>query len=65
MKKKRLPLKNSQQTKELCISAVLPHDPAITRAMINGQAITEYANNEFTEELTRIWQQMLQSLKKP
>ena len=43
----------------------LPHDPAITRAMINGQAITEYANNEFTEELTRIWQQMLQSLKKP
>ena len=33
--------------------------------MINGQAITEYANNEFTEELTRIWQQMLQSLKKP
>ncbi|MEZ4578742.1 MAG: hypothetical protein R2875_12270 [Desulfobacterales bacterium] len=43
----------------------LPHDPAITRAMINGQAITEYANNEFTGRIDPHLAAMIQSLKKP
>lgn len=37
----------------------LPHDPEITRAMIQGQAITEYTQNAFTETLTAIWNQIL------
>lgn len=41
----------------------LPHDTIITRAMINAQAITEYADNAFTKQLTEIWERIIQSLK--
>jgi len=41
----------------------LPHDPAITRAMIEGKAITEYTKNGFTGQLTAIWEQILSLAK--
>ena len=38
----------------------LPHDPAITWAMIQGQTITEYADQgEFSNQLKTIWRQLL------
>lgn len=37
----------------------LPHDPAITRAMIAGKAVTEYSKNEFSGQLTVIWEKIL------
>jgi len=41
----------------------LPHDPAITRAMINGKAITEYEDNNFTKQLTDIWERIIREVK--
>jgi MinD superfamily P-loop ATPase len=49
--------------KGLAFFGKLPHDPEITRAMIAGQAITEYAHNEFTEQLAGIWKQILAMAK--
>ena len=38
----------------------LPHDPVITKAMIQGQAITEYAaQGDFSNQLKTIWRQLL------
>ncbi len=48
--------------KGLVIFGKLPHDPTITKAMINQQTITEYADNEFTRELEGIWKKILQSV---
>jgi len=33
----------------------LPHDPVITHAMINGQAVTEYQKGAFAEQVADIW----------
>jgi len=41
----------------------LPHDPIITRAMINAQAITEYADNDFAKQLTDIWNRIIRMVK--
>jgi len=41
----------------------LPHDPEITRAMINAQAITEYEDNDFAKQLTNIWDRIIRSVK--
>jgi MinD superfamily P-loop ATPase len=41
----------------------LPHDPIITRAMINGQAITEFSDNEFTKQVAEIWGRIIQTIK--
>jgi MinD superfamily P-loop ATPase len=37
----------------------LPHDPIITRAMINAQAITEYGKNDFAEQVAEIWDRII------
>ncbi len=42
----------------------LPHDPVITRAMINAQAITEYEDNDFANQLTNIWERIIRSVQK-
>ena len=41
----------------------LPHDPAITKAMINAQTITEYADNNFSKQLARIWDGIIRKIK--
>lgn len=41
----------------------LPHDPIITRAMINAQAITEYGDNDFAKQLTVIWERIIRSVQ--
>ena len=33
----------------------LPHDEAVVHAMVQGQTITEYRNNAFSETLRQIW----------
>lgn len=37
------------------VVARLPHDPIITRAMIDGRVVTELAETELSRELTRAW----------
>ncbi len=37
----------------------LPHDPVITKAMINAQAITEYEKNDFSEQVAEIWDRII------
>jgi len=42
----------------------LPHDPMITRAMINAQAITEFdEDNGFAKQLTDIWDRIFRSVQ--
>ena len=36
----------------------LPHDPVITHAMINAQAITEYQQGAFAEQVADIWNEI-------
>jgi MinD superfamily P-loop ATPase len=33
----------------------LPHDPAVTEAMVRGQVITEFREGDFSDQLRRIW----------
>ena len=40
----------------LTLLGELPHDPVITRAMVQGQVVTEYDHGEFSEQVRRIWQ---------
>ena len=49
--------------KGLTFFGKLPHDPTITRAMISGQAITEFTQNGFTKTLTDIWNRILKHAK--
>lgn len=37
------------------VVAALPHDPAVTRAMVKGMAVTEFANDVFTRRLQQAW----------
>jgi MinD superfamily P-loop ATPase len=41
----------------------LPHDTSITRAMINGQAVTEYQANGFSRTLEKIWSNIISQAK--
>lgn len=36
----------------------LPHDPVITHAMINAQAVTEYDQGEFSGQVAEIWNEI-------
>lgn len=40
----------------LTLLGEVPHDPVITRAMVQGQAVTEYEDGPFSAQLRRIWQ---------
>lgn len=40
----------------LTLIAELPFDPAVTRAMVEGKAITEYAEGECTEMIKEAWE---------
>ena len=48
-------IENHCREKGLTVLARLPHDPAITRAMIAGQVITEYQTDGLAEEIRRAW----------
>jgi MinD superfamily P-loop ATPase len=41
--------------KKLAMLGRLPHDPAITRAMVMGQTITEFQKNGFADHVRQIW----------
>jgi len=49
--------------KGLTLFGNLPHDPVITRAMINAQAITEYEDNDFAKQVSDIWDRITRMVK--
>ncbi len=42
------------------VLARLPHDPVVTRAMVEGRVVTELGETRFSAELRRAWDQMVQ-----
>jgi MinD superfamily P-loop ATPase len=41
--------------KEIAVLGKLPHDPAITEAMVRGLTVTEYLSNGLAAQLRKIW----------
>jgi MinD superfamily P-loop ATPase len=41
--------------KDLTFLGRLPHDPVITKAMIQGQAVTEYEKKGFSDSVRQVW----------
>jgi MinD superfamily P-loop ATPase len=56
-------IENYSRKKGFTLFGNLPHDPVITRAMINAQAITEYGDNDFAKQLTQIWERIIRSVQ--
>ncbi len=51
------------QEKGLTLLGHLPHDPVVTKAMVQAQAVTEYGANGFSDALRKIWSGILGMLK--
>lgn len=41
--------------KGLAMLGSLPHDPVVTKAMVQAQAVTEYCDSGFSDEIRKIW----------
>jgi MinD superfamily P-loop ATPase len=63
---------NSDQTRrieswcrenELPIFARFPHDESFTRAMVQGQVITEYQSNGLTKAIQQAWKNIIDHLE--
>lgn len=52
-------------TRGIPVVGQLPHDPAVTLAMVQGQAVTEGAETSFNDEVRRIWSALLSLLEPP
>ncbi|RJP94588.1 MAG: (4Fe-4S)-binding protein [Desulfobacteraceae bacterium] len=58
--KESLAIETFSREKGLTLLGRLPHDPIITRAMVNGQTITEYAaHGNFANQVKNIWRQTM------
>jgi MinD superfamily P-loop ATPase len=53
------------QTREIPVVGHLPHDPAVTEAMIRGQAVTEGPDTPFGVQVRQIWSELQSLLEAP
>jgi MinD superfamily P-loop ATPase len=65
-----LNLDNTRQIESWCkenglpVFARLPHDESFTRAMVKGQVITEYQENDLTDEIRQAWRNIIHHVKR-
>ena len=45
------------------VAAKIPYDPVVTKAQIAGQSIIEYSNNNITDSVKALWQNVMNVLK--
>ena len=53
------------QTREIPVVGHLSHDPAVTEAMVRGQAVTEGPGTPFGEQVRQIWSELRSLLEAP